>query len=40
MKYGYEFEVINGFIFEKENIFDEYVDELYKIKSSVTSDNP
>jgi len=40
MKYGYEFEVINGFIFEKEIIFDKYVDELYKIKSTVLPDNP
>jgi len=40
MKYGYKFELINGFIFEKENLFEEYVNELYKIKSTVLPDNP
>jgi hypothetical protein len=34
LKYGYKFKVLRGYIFEKENIFKDYVNSLYKIKES------
>jgi hypothetical protein len=40
MKYGYKFEILEGYQFEKGNQFAGYVSELYKIKQSVTSGHP
>lgn len=40
IKYGYKFEVINGYIFERKNIFKDYVDYLYKIKSDSNKNSP
>lgn len=40
MKYGYKFEVLNGYIFDKNFIFDDYVDCLYNIKSNSKKDSP
>ena len=34
MKYGYKFEIIRGYTFNKTIIFDKYKDKLYLIKKS------
>lgn len=34
---GYKFELLEGYLFEKSNIFKEYIDILYKIKSTTDS---
>lgn len=39
-KYGYKFEILKGYTFQKSNIFKDYVSDLYSIKMSVSSDNP
>jgi hypothetical protein len=39
-KYGYKFEIIEGYLFERKNVFEGYVDVLYKIKCSVDSSSP
>jgi hypothetical protein len=36
-KYGYKFEIIYGYTFEKAIIFKEYVEFLYQIKSTYQS---
>jgi hypothetical protein len=40
MRHGYKFEFIEGYIFEKANIFSEYIDVLYDIKMNVSKDDP
>lgn len=40
MKHGYEFEILEGYLFEKGYIFSDYIDKLYGIKSSVVKDDP
>jgi len=40
VKYGYKVEVIRGFLFEKDYIFSDYVDSLYKIKENSNRDSP
>lgn len=40
MKYGYKVDIIWGYLFDKEYIFKEYVEQLYKIKQESTKDNP
>lgn len=40
VKYGYEFKVLRGYLFEKGYIFKDYVEELYSIKQSVSKDDP
>jgi hypothetical protein len=40
MKYGYKFTIIKGYHFENQKIFTDYINELYSIKCSVSSDNP
>jgi hypothetical protein len=40
MKYGYEFEFIEGFLFEKSSMFDEYIDLLYNIKKTSPKESP
>jgi DNA polymerase type B, organellar and viral len=40
MKYGYKFTIIKGYHFDNQKIFTDYVNELYSIKCSVSSDNP
>ena len=32
MKYGYKFEVINGYTFDRKIIFNDYVNSLYDLK--------
>lgn len=39
-KYGYTFEVIEGYLFKEGFIFSEYIDTLYKIKSNCDSLDP
>lgn len=40
MKYGYKFEILHGYLFEKEIIFQKYVNELYEMKCNLKSDDP
>ena len=40
MKYGYKFEILSGYTFDKEYIFNDYVSELYEIKQSHSKDDP
>jgi hypothetical protein len=39
-KYGYDFEVLEGYLFSKKLIFSDYIDVLYKIKSESDSSDP
>ena len=39
-KYGYKFNVLKGYNFKKATLFSNYVENLFDIKKSVTSDNP
>jgi hypothetical protein len=39
-KYGYTFEIYEGFLFEREYIFTEYIDRLYTLKSSLEDNDP
>jgi hypothetical protein len=38
--YGYKFKILRGYTYERKIIFSDYVDKLYKIKSSVEKSNP
>ncbi len=38
-KYGYKFKILEGYLFEKQIIFSEYVDELYKMKTEASPTN-
>jgi hypothetical protein len=40
MKLGYKFEILWGYTFESKNIFEEYVDCLFQIKSGHPSSHP
>lgn len=40
MKYGYKFKILRGYLFDKANIFKEYVDFLYNLKSNSISNSP
>lgn len=40
MKYGYQFKVLRGYLFDKGYIFKNYVEDLYQIKQSVSKDDP
>jgi hypothetical protein len=40
VKLGYKFEIIRGYTFDKENIFKEYVDFLYNLRSQYPKSNP
>jgi hypothetical protein len=39
-KYGYEFEVLRGYLFEKGNIFTDYVDNLYNLRLTYPKTDP
>lgn len=39
-KYGYKFEIHEGFLFEKANLFSDFVDKLYNMKVSLDSSDP
>ena len=40
IKYGYEVEILEGYLFDKKNIFSDFIKDLYKIKSTYDSTNP
>ena len=41
IKYGYKFNIIRGYYFEKqENIFKKYIKELYQLRLTYDKDNP
>jgi hypothetical protein len=40
LQYGYKFEILEGYLFNKKNIFYDFIELLYKIKSSYNSDEP
>jgi len=39
-KYGYEFKVKSGYKFEEYDVFKEFVEDIYQIKSAHTPDHP
>jgi hypothetical protein len=39
-KYGYKFNIIRGYLFEKDDIFSDYVNFLYKMKESSSKESP
>jgi hypothetical protein len=39
LKDGYSFKILEGYLFEKANIFEEYIKVLYKIKSTTDSND-
>lgn len=39
-KIGYKFKVIKGYLFDKQEIFNNYINELYKIKESYSKNDP
>lgn len=40
MKYGYRFEIFEGYLFEKNYIFTKYIDVLYRMKTLYDSSDP
>jgi hypothetical protein len=40
LKYGYKFEILWGYKFDKENVFKEYVDTLHKLRSQYPKTDP
>ena len=40
MKLGYNFKILRGYLFERANLFKEYIEELYQIKQAHTKDHP
>ncbi len=40
IKYGYKFNILNGYLFEKANIFKDYIDILYEIKENSNRNDP
>lgn len=40
MKYGYTFEILRGYTFERKNIFKDYISDLYEIKKASNKDEP
>jgi hypothetical protein len=40
MKYGYKFEFLRGYVFDKAEIFKEFVDNLYEMKSNSEKGSP
>lgn len=40
IKYGYTFQVIRGYTFNKGYLFKEYVDKMYELRSTYAKDNP
>jgi hypothetical protein len=39
-KYGYKFEILRGYLFEKGNIFKDYVDNLYNLRLTYPKTDP
>jgi len=40
MKYGYKFEILRGYLFDKDYIFTEYITDLYSIKEKHNKSHP
>lgn len=40
VKYGYKFKIMKGYTFDKANIFKEYIDFLYTLRSEYPKSNP
>jgi hypothetical protein len=40
MKFGYNFDILAGYIFETTDIFSEYVNKMYQLKAESTKDSP
>jgi hypothetical protein len=40
MKFGYKFEILRGYTFERKNIFKSYIADLYKIKKASNKNEP
>lgn len=40
IKYGYKFEILRGYTFERGNIFKDYINDLDKIKKASNKDDP
>lgn len=40
LQQGYTFEILEGYLFEKKNIFKSYIEDLYLMKASSNSDDP
>src|SRR6266699_1794691 len=40
IKYGYKFDILRGYTFESENIFKDYVEFLYNLRSQYPSTDP
>jgi hypothetical protein len=40
IKFGYKFEVLEGYLFEAEDIFSTYVNRMYKMKEESSKDSP
>ena len=40
MKYGYKFEILSGYTFEKANVFKPFVDSLYQLRVKYPKSNP
>lgn len=39
-KYGYKFDILNGYLFTSEDIFSRYIDTFYRIKESSDKSSP
>ena len=39
-KYGYKFNITSGYMFDKHDIFADFIEVLYKIKESHKKDDP
>jgi hypothetical protein len=39
-KKGYSFKILKGYLFEKQNIFKDFVNDIYKIKESYDKSHP
>jgi hypothetical protein len=39
-KYGYKYDIKNGYLFDKFDVFKDFIKDLYKIKKSHTKDDP
>ena len=39
-KYGYKFQIIKGYSFNRKNLFREFIDNLYSIKQNTAKDDP
>lgn len=40
IKYGYKFKILRGYLFDKKNIFSDYVDFLYELKLNSSKSSP